>query len=161
MTGTSLQLLLLLVAANSAPVLAEFFLGSRGATPVDRGLRLPDGRPLFGSSKTWRGLLAALLATSLLSWWLGYGMRFGLVFGAAAMIGDLASSFTKRRLGKESSAKSTGLDQVPESFLPSLYAVWVLDLSWWYLALLPAAFMVLEIVVSRPLYKLHIRKRPY
>lgn len=161
MTGTSLEILLLLVAANSAPVLAEYLLGSRGAAPVDMGLRLPDGRPLFGRSKTWRGLLAAVMASCLLSSVLGYGCGFGLAFGTAAMAGDLVSSFTKRRLGRESSTKSTGLDQLPESFLPCVYAVYALDLSWWYAALLPIAFMLLEIIASRPLYKLHIRKRPY
>ena len=61
MTRTFLQILLLLVATNGAPVLAAYFMGRRGDLPVDFGKRLGDGRALFGSSKTWRGLLAATL----------------------------------------------------------------------------------------------------
>jgi CDP-2,3-bis-(O-geranylgeranyl)-sn-glycerol synthase len=161
MTRTFLQILLLLVATNGAPVLAAYFMGRRGDLPVDFGKRLGDGRALFGSSKTWRGLLAATLAACLLSMLLGYSPLFGLTFGALAMAGDLLSSFVKRRSGLEPSDQSLGWDQLPESLLPSLYAVAVLDLPWWHAVLLPIAFMLVEILISKPLFKLHIRKRPY
>ena len=161
MIRTFLQLLLLLVATNGAPVLAAYFLRRRGDLPVDLGKRLGDDHALFGSSKTWRGLLAATLTACLLSVLLGYSLVFGLTFGALAMAGDLLSSFIKRRIGLAPSDQSLGWDQLPESFLPSLYAVAVLDLPWWYAVALPIAFMLVEIVISKPLFRLHIRKRPY
>ena len=92
---------------------------------------------------------------------LGYGWGFGAVFGLLAMTGDLASSFIKRRMGMPPSDKCTGLDQLPEALLPSLYAAWVLGLAWWSTLLLPLVFMLFDMLISRPLYKLRIRKRPY
>ena len=144
MTRTFIEILVMLVAANGAPVLAARCLGSRAEWPVDGGRKRSDGQPLYGSSKTWRGLGAIRVASVILAVALDYGVSFGLVFGATVIAGDLLSSFVKRRRGMPSSSRATGLDQLPES--PLLWA---------------AAFMVLEIVLSRPLYHLHIRKRPY
>jgi CDP-archaeol synthase len=52
----------------------------------------------------------------------------GLLVGAAAMAGDLFSSFLKRRLDLPPSSKATGLDQVPESLIPLLACRAVVDL---------------------------------
>ncbi len=161
MIRTCIEILALLVAANGAPVLAAYFLGSAASRPVDGGRRLADGRPLLGDSKTWRGLFAALCASSVLSLLLGYGLQFGLIFGALVMAGDLASSLIKRRCGLVSSDPSRGLDQLPESLLPSLYATFHLEVAWWWSLVWAAAFMLVEILVSLPLFLLHIRKRPY
>ena len=90
-----------------------------------------------------------------------FGVFFGIVFGALAMVGDLCSSFIKRRSKLEPSARSTGLDQLPESILPSLYACLALDLSWWWAPVLSLAFTAMQALLSKPLYHLHIRKRPY
>lgn len=161
MLETTGQILLLLVAANAAPILAARALRSVAEWPVDMGRQLADGRPLFGSSKTWRGLCAALVLTSACSAWLGLGYRFGLLLAALAMLGDLLSSFIKRRRGLAPSDQSLGLDQLPESALPAAYAVVATDLPWWWIIVLPLLFALLELVVSRPLYWLKIRKRPY
>ena len=59
MWNAILDILVLLVVVNGAPIIAARLFGSRYDAPVDLGARLPDGRPLFGSSKTWRGLAAA------------------------------------------------------------------------------------------------------
>ena len=134
---------------------------AHGAQALDLGRKLHDGRPIFGSSKTWRGLAAALVTSCILSMVFGYGIWFGLVFGVLVMSGDLLSSFIKRRTGLKPSDQCMGLDQLPESFIPSVYAVWHLGAGWWWAVLLALAFMLLEILISRPLFWLHIRKRPY
>jgi CDP-diglyceride synthetase len=157
----ALEVLVLLVVANGAPVIAAWVLGSRWAQPVDFGASLPDGRRLFGTSKTWRGLAAALIACALCGPLLGYSLGFSLVFAALAMIGDLVSSFLKRRRGLAPSDQCLGLDQLPEAILPCAFAVQVASLPWWWLVLLPLVFMALELLVSRPLYRLKVRKRPY
>ena len=51
----SLELLLLLGVANSAPIAARRLLGDRWAAPLDFGLNFVDGRPLLGRGKTIRG----------------------------------------------------------------------------------------------------------
>ena len=161
MIRTFIEILAILIAVNGAPVLAAYYLGSRANQPVDGGWRLLDGRPLFGDAKTWRGLTAALFTSCVLSLLLGYGFVFGLVFGLLVMAGDLSSSFIKRRRGLASSDQSRGFDQLPESFLPALYITYYLGIAWWWSLLWAAIFMLLEILISLPLYRLHIRNRPY
>ncbi len=99
-----LKLLLLLFAANSAPVIALHLLLSRSNYPVDNGCLLADGKPLFGPSKTWRGIISALILTSLAAWLCNFSFTFGLLFGASVMAGDLLANFIKRRLGRPSSS---------------------------------------------------------
>ena len=156
-----IDMLLLLLAANGAPVLGHFFFGRRGDLPLDGGRMLRDGHPLFGTSKTWRGLLLGIVTCGAAAMALGYGLRFGLVFGALSMAGDLLSSFTKRRLGLESGARSTALDQLPEALLPAVFAALALPLHWWWPPLLAFAFMLADMVISLPLYWLRIRRNPY
>ena len=43
--------------------------GTRLNLPVDLGYRLPDGHPLFGRAKTWRGVIGAVAATAVLFGW--------------------------------------------------------------------------------------------
>jgi len=156
-----LKLICLLAVANGAPVLARKFLGDRCAWPLDGGLRFVDGRPLFGASKTVRGVLMSVLLSTATAPLLGLPVGAGALAGALAMIGDLLSSFAKRRLGFVASQRATGLDQIPESLLPLMGCryFFVLDLE--EIALGTAMFCVGEIVLSRLLYRLKLRERPY
>ena len=156
-----LEVLVLLLATNGAPVLAARFFRRYGDAPLDLGKRLADGYPLLGSSKTWRGLIVALVTACLLSELFGYGAWFGLVFGMLVMAGDLCSSFVKRRRGLKPGDRFLGWDQVPESFIPSAFAVVVLGVEWWWAIFLSLTFMLIQILVSRPLYSLHNRKNPH
>jgi len=161
MLETFIKLLVMLLATNGAPVLVARVFQSHGAQPLDLDRQLHDGRPIFGSSKTWRGLAAALVTSSVLSMLFGYDTWFGLLFGVLVMTGDLISSFIKRRMGLAPSDQCMGLDQLPEAFIPSVYAVSVMGADWWWAVLLALAFTLLEILISRPLFWLNIRKRPY
>jgi len=155
------KILLLLFAVNGAPIVLGKLLEDRYDCPVDGGWTAPDGRPLFGTSKTWRGLAAALLAGAVMGWGLGFGAWAGLAVGALAMAGDLFSSFLKRRLGVPASGMALGLDQIPESCLPLLGIRSAWGLSVGEVGGLVAAFLVLELAISQVLYRLRIRKRPY
>lgn len=111
-------LVLLVVIANAAPLVISLLLGQRWKVPLDGGRRLPDQRPVLGPSKTIRGLLASVLATALLAPLLGFSPVVGAGFAILAMLGDICSSFIKRRLGIASSRSVPLLDQLPESLLP-------------------------------------------
>ncbi len=156
-----LEVLVMLLATNGAPVLAARLLRAHGDAPLDLGKRLADGYPLFGTSKTWRGLVVALVTSCTLSMLFGYGMGFGMVFGMLVMAGDLCSSFIKRRTGLKPGYRCPGLDQVPEAFIPSIFAVVVLGIEWWWAIFLSLTFTLIQMLVSRPLYSLHIRKNPH
>ncbi len=92
---------------------------------------------------------------------LGFSWKIGLIIGASAMLGDLLSSFSKRRLGLKPSSQATGLDQIPESLFPLLAVVPVFGLEWQQILILVFVFIVFNLVFSRILYKLKIRKKPY
>lgn len=90
------QVLILLSLANASPVIAKLFLGKTYARPIDGNTRFIDGRPLFGPSKTIRGLVVSLLLTALAAPLIGLQFKIGLLVAAAAMAGDFLSSFSKR-----------------------------------------------------------------
>ena len=156
-----IHLLLLLFIANGSPILARRFLGERFDRALDGGRMLADGRPLLGASKTLRGIVSALLVTMLAAPLLGVSWIVGLLLAVFAMLGDLSSSFLKRRLGLPPSSMALGLDQIPESLLPLMVCRPLLELSWAQVLWLTLAFFVLELILSQLLYRLGIRKHPY
>ena len=60
-----LQLLILLVVANGTAVVAKKLLGPAFGRPLDGGAVFVDGEPIFGPSKTIRGVVVSVLATSI------------------------------------------------------------------------------------------------
>ncbi|MGH8468327.1 MAG: CDP-archaeol synthase [Gammaproteobacteria bacterium] len=155
-----LQVLILLGVANGAPIGARVLLGERFNRPIDGGKTFIDGAPIFGSTKTVRGLLASLLLSAAGAAALGLPASFGAYIAAAAMLGDLFSSFIKRRMGVASSSPVTGLDQIPEALFPALAALPYLDLGALDVAIIVMLFYLLDIAVSPVLYRLRIRKFP-
>ncbi len=157
----TLKLLILIAIANGMPVILRNLLGTRFDRPIDGGRRFRDGRPLLGPGKTWRGLLGALLATTLVAPLLELSPGFGALCGLLAMAGDLLGSFLKRRLGIEAHGRAPGLDQIPESLLPAIAAHYLLGLTWAGVLLVTAIFMSGELLLSPLLYRLGIRQRPW
>lgn len=83
-----------------------------GGSAIDGGRNWKDGRRILGDGKTWRGLTGGVLAGIAVG---GIGMWAQAIagwqipshtgvtvctFAAGALLGDLAKSFVKRRLGK-------------------------------------------------------------
>ena len=93
-----LQLLILLVVANGTAVVAKKLFGEAFARPLDGGALFVDGQPIFGPSKTIRGIVVSVLATSICAALMGLGWEVGTLVAIFAMAGDLFSSFVKRRL---------------------------------------------------------------
>lgn len=156
-----LQLLILLTVANGTAIVAAKVLGDAFAHPLDGGVLFVDGRPLFGPSKTIRGIVLSLLATSIAAALIGLGWKVGALVGIGAMAGDLLPSFTKRRLGFASSSMAIGLDQIPESLFPLLASRILLPLGWLDILLGVAVFFVGELILSRILFRLKLRDTPY
>ncbi len=156
-----LQMTILLALANGAPLVVAKLLGARWACPLDGGLIFPDGNRLLGASKTVRGVAAAMLASTVGAMAIGLPASVGAVVGASAMAGDAMASFIKRRLALPPSSRATGLDQIPESLFPLLACRLVLPLAPLDIAAVTAIFFVGEIVLSRVLYRAHLRDRPY
>jgi CDP-2,3-bis-(O-geranylgeranyl)-sn-glycerol synthase len=156
-----LRLLILIAVANGSPVLAKRIFGRKLAQPLDGHISFFDGRPLFGASKTIRGIVVSLLATAACAPLLGLDMRLGILVASAAMAGDLLSSFLKRRLALPPSSRAIGLDQIPESLFPLLVCREALALTAADIVAGTALFFLGEILLSRLLFRLHVRDRPY
>lgn len=156
-----IQGLILLMTANGAPVLAKKAFGAHASWPLDFGARFVDGCPLFGPSKTIRGIVFSIAASSAAAPVLGLPWRTGALGGAAAMTGDLLSSFIKRRLNLPSQSMAIGVDQVPEAILPLIACSEALGLDALDIAAATALFCIGELLLSRALYALNIRDRPY
>lgn len=156
-----LRSLILLLAANGAPVLAVLIIGKCWRWPIDGGLRLRDGHHLLGHGKTWRGVLAAMALTALVALILNLNPLIGALFGLLAMLGDCVSSFIKRRAGYPTSSHVRGLDTLPESILPTLLLKQSLGINLVDILWLALIFFLLEEFVSPLLYQWHIRNRPY
>jgi len=161
MTIELLQLLLLIIIANGSPVLIRELLNNNFSLALDLGKRLPDKKRIFGSSKTWRGLIAALVATTITAWLLGYHPETGLLVAIYAITGDLFSSFIKRRLDMKPSSMAPLLDQVPESLFPALMLMETFNLDISSVILLVLIFVIVERVLSHILYRWGMRKHPY
>ncbi|WP_265582583.1 CDP-2,3-bis-(O-geranylgeranyl)-sn-glycerol synthase [Methanofollis aquaemaris] len=95
-----------------------------GGTPVDLGKNWRDGRRILGDGKTFRGFflgVAAGIAVGLIQ--IVLRETFGwsslpehtfvtvTLLAAGALLGDMAKSFFKRRLGKESGEEWLIADQ--------------------------------------------------
>jgi hypothetical protein len=154
-------LLFLLLLANGGPLMVHKVLGARYAYPVDGDHRFVDGRPVFGRAKTLRGVACAVVLCTAAAPLIGLGWKIGLLVGSLAMIGDLFSSFFKRRLGRLSSSPIVGLDQIPEALFPLLACIGPLSLTVADVAIGVAVFFVGELALSRVLYAFDLRDRPY
>ena len=142
------ELVLLLVISNGAPVFSSILLGKRLNRPLDGNLRFLDGRPILGPAKTLRGLLSAILVTSLVAPLFGLAPAQGAAFGLLAMLGDLTSSFLKRRLGVTPSHSAPLLDQLPETLLPLLVMRPVLTASITEILVAALVFVVIDLLLS-------------
>jgi hypothetical protein len=155
-----LKFLILLLIANGSPILARGVLGDRFDRPLDAGARFTDGRPVFGRSKTIRGIGVSMLVTGLVAPLLAVPFVAGIAIGAFAMVGDLSSSFVKRRLALAPGARAMGLDQIPESLLPAVAMMGLFGFGWGSVALVVALFVVVDVSISPLLYWLRIRPEP-
>jgi CDP-2,3-bis-(O-geranylgeranyl)-sn-glycerol synthase len=151
----------LLTLANGAPVVAKKICGRHLSLPLDFGTVFFDGRPVFGSSKTIRGIVVSIPVTTAAAPLLGLDLTIGAAVAGGAMAGDLFSSFVKRRVNFPPSSQALGLDQIPESLFPMLLCRDALSLTAVDIVLGVGIFFVGGLLLSRLLFRAHLRDEPY
>ena len=160
-TALLLQLLILLVVANGAAVATKKLFGGAFARPLDGGARFIDGQPILGPAKTIRGVVASVLATSICAALMGLGWKLGALIASCAMVGDLFSSFVKRRLRLASSSMAMGLDHIPESLVPLLASRLLLPTSFFDVVAGVTIFVAGALILSPLLFKMNLRDQPH
>ena len=120
MVDLALKILLLVVPMYLANACAMLF---GGKTPVDFNRKFL-GKPLLGKGKTWKGAFSGIflgalgaLAIQLLFTEQAIVLAnnyavFGLFSASGAVLGDLAASFFKRRIGKKPGEPLLLIDQL-------------------------------------------------
>ncbi len=115
---------------NMAPVFAKRLFKDRFSTPIDLDKNFRDS-PIAGKNKTYRGLFAAILLSTIIVLLQKYAYSFpgiqsislinysqinwllwGLLMGAGAMFGDFVKSVVKRRVGKKPGESWKPMDQI-------------------------------------------------
>lgn len=105
-----------------------FALIFRGKRQIDFGKMFVDGKPIFGSGKTFRGFFLGMAVGILAGILTGTSFLLSFLTSLGALLGDLAGAFFKRRLSIKPGDPAPVLDQ----FDFMLGAV-LLSQSWVYL----------------------------
>lgn len=142
------KLLLILITANGVPIILRHCLENTFSHPVDGGLLLPDGYPLFGDAKTWRGIFSGITTATILAILLDFPLLFAISFALLSLLGDLLSSFIKRRLKHPPSTSCIGIDQLPEALLPLLAGTYWLDYGLYTIIIVTLTFFIINLVIS-------------
>jgi predicted MPP superfamily phosphohydrolase len=112
-----------LIWIHVLPFLAHLAMQNRFDRALDGGSSWADGRPLLGSHKTIRGIMASLVGAASVAPLVGVTYSTAAAAGALGMLGDLLTSFLKRRLGRPAGYPMFGLDQALEGALPLILLV--------------------------------------
>lgn len=136
-----------------------------GGSPIDGGRTFSDGRRIFGEGKTWRGF-AAGIAIGILVGLIQIGVRSAagltmlpeltvpviVLLAAGALLGDLAKSFVKRRLGKERGAPWLIADQY--DFVAGAFILLLIFQSGWVVTTVTPLILFWIIVITPLLHRL-------
>ncbi|MBD3210163.1 CDP-archaeol synthase [Candidatus Micrarchaeota archaeon] len=81
----------------------------------------PINVELFGKHRAWDGFLFLLVLAPAIYVLLGFSAQLGLIMGAGGCVGNLLSSFLKRRLGMQSGSWLPVVDQLDFVLIPFLF----------------------------------------
>ncbi len=161
--------------ANMAPVVFKKYLPFLDV-PVDFGRKIKN-KPIFGSTKTFRGffvgILSAILIVFLQKFLLDYSffekisiinykeynfIVIGFIFGFGALFGDLMESFVKRRIGKSSSESWKIFDQLDYVVGTLLFISIVVGLNIAQILSITFLSLILTIIANQIAWKAGLRK---
>ncbi len=153
--------------ANASPVIFG------GGKPIDCEKKFFDGKPIFGSHKTYRGFISGLLIGTFVGWvqetfapsaGLPQGSTLlGFTLSIGALLGDLVGSFIKRRLNLKPGVPLPVIDQISFVVFALLLAL-VVEPN-----LFPPLRIILVIALTGPIhilvnfiaYLLHLKDEPW
>jgi CDP-2,3-bis-(O-geranylgeranyl)-sn-glycerol synthase len=146
--------------ANAVPVLVG------GGKSIDLGKTLPDGRPIFGKNKTYRGFFAGLAigtVTGLAETEVfGYPIMFGFIVSLGALVGDLTGAFLKRRLNIPPGGLLPVVDQIDFILGAILFSIPLsLARSWELIVTVLLLTPPIHLITNYVAYKLRLKTNPW
>lgn len=166
--------------ANAAPVIAaKLPYLSRWSAPMDLAKEY-RGHRVFGSHKTWRGLLSGVVVAVIAVWLQqqvasGYQLAFlnekddylsnsavllGALFGAGALMGDALESFIKRQFGMAPGKTWLPFDQIDYIIGGCIAVSVVVRLSLFDYMTILTVWFILHIAFSYLGYLLKLKSTP-
>lgn len=157
--------------ANMVPVIACRIPGLKHwNTPLDFGKKF-RGKPIFGTNKTWRGLVSGTIVAMLIGL-IQYRVITSSVeetsfillttafMGFGALAGDAIESFFKRQVGVQPGEKWFPFDQIDYIIGGLLCVVFFVDLSLAEVLRIGTLYFGLHIVFSYIGYLIGFKKSP-
>lgn len=168
--------------ANMVPVLVAKVPGLKNLeAPLDFGATW-HGERVFGAHKTWRGLIAGIVAATItvfaqqwltreLGWFDGsaaeinyLGMSawaLGLAMAVGALGGDAIKSFFKRRNNIKPGQVWLPYDLIDHIIGAALVALPFVVFAWWVYPVVVIIWLFVNVAISYLGYLLRIKERPF
>jgi CDP-2,3-bis-(O-geranylgeranyl)-sn-glycerol synthase len=169
-------------AANVTPVfLAKIPLLKQFDTPIDFN-RKWRGKPIFGTHKTWRGMIGGIVAATAVLWLQAVGEHriaaldelvysidyaniniwlVGPLFAIGALGGDAIKSFIKRRVGIAAGRSWFPWDQIDYVIGASLATYAFVSLNFYQYVLILVIWSLSSLVSSKIGYRLGLKDVPH
>ena len=167
--------------ANVTPIFAAHIPGLRKLSmPLDMG-KTYKGKPIFGSHKTWRGIVTGVIFATLTLWlqqlavenyaWaqsltsdVDYAhlpvLLLGPLFALGALGGDAIESFFKRQKGVAPGHGWFPFDQIDYIIGGAIATMPFVTLSIWQYAWLVLLWLVVHVISTVIGYFLGLKERP-
>jgi CDP-2,3-bis-(O-geranylgeranyl)-sn-glycerol synthase len=138
-----------------------FALVFKGKKQIDFGKNFVDGKPIFGSGKTFRGFLLGMGTGVIAGVLTGTPLLLSFLISLGALLGDLAGAFLKRRLSIRPGDPAPVLDQ-----FDFMLGATVLSQSWMRLdprsiIIIMALTPLVHLVSNSVAFLLRIKKVPW
>lgn len=168
--------------ANMIPVpIAKLPILSRLDAPLDFGATL-GGKRVFGPHKTWRGLIAGILAAVLAVWIQQWAVReygwfsataaefdyislpvwlLGTALAVGALGGDAVKSFFKRRRDIGPGKVWLPYDLIDHIVGAAILALPFVVFAWWVYPIIVVLWLFANVSISYAGYLAHIKERPF
>lgn len=163
------QAIWLMLPAYTANPMAVVF---GGGTPIDLGKKWIDGKRILGDGKTFRGLIGGTICGVIMG---VIQMMFSPVFtlsvvitlSLGALLGDIAKSFIKRRLGYVRGARMPIVDQL--DFVAGAWLLTYVLQPEWFIKNFNSIIIVTVVFITPVLhrltnilgYHLKVKKEPW
>jgi len=150
--------------ANATPIILH------GKKPVDFGKKI-NGKRILGDGKTILGALFGIIVGTIAGFILYYllspifalpnPLLLALLLSAGAIIGDMAKSFFKRRLGFESGARLPVFDQIDFIIGGLIFSLVIRFPEIEVVIFLLVATVFIHTITNLIAYKLKLKKVPW